>query len=84
MGTKEKLTARFKMLPSDFSFAELNRLLKNYGYAKIDKGKTSGSRMLYRRADGSIIMMHKPHPGNTVKMYVLKMIYEEHERKGLI
>ncbi len=32
MGTKEKLIVRFKALPSDFTFEELETLLKYFGY----------------------------------------------------
>lgn len=41
MGTKEKLIERFKALPSDFTFDELEKLLKCFGYEKSNKGKTS-------------------------------------------
>lgn len=50
MGTKEKLIERFKRLPSDFTFDELERLLSFYGYVKSDKGKISGSRVIYKNA----------------------------------
>ena len=48
MGTKEKLIARFRSMPTDFTFDELERLLKIFGYEKSNKGKTSGSRIIYK------------------------------------
>ena len=33
MSSKDKLLARFKSLPSDFTFDELERLLSSLGYA---------------------------------------------------
>ena len=84
MGTKEKLIARFKTIPSDFTFDELERLLSIYSFQRSDKGKTSGSRVVYKNQSGTPIMLHKPHPGNIVKTYALKQIYNELKNKGLI
>lgn len=84
MGTKEKLIERFKRLPSDFTFDELERLLSFYGYVKSDKGKTYGSRVIYKNAAGRPIMLHKPHPGNVVKLYALKQVREELIEAGLL
>ena len=56
MSTKEKLLVRFKSLPSDFTFEELDRLLRSLGYEKDNKGKTSGSRIIYKGEDGAPIM----------------------------
>lgn len=42
MGSKEKLIERFKRLPNDFTFDEMERLLSIFGYEKSNKGKTSG------------------------------------------
>ena len=46
MGTKEKLIERFKSLPANFTFEEMERLLSIFGYEKSNKGKTSGSRVI--------------------------------------
>ncbi len=43
MGTNEKIIERFKSLPTNFSFEEMERLLSIFGYEKSNKGKTSGS-----------------------------------------
>ena len=77
MGTKEKLIERFKRLPSDFTFDELERLLSFFGYVKSNKGKTSGSRVIYKNEAGRPIMLHKPNPGNIVKGYALKQVLDE-------
>lgn len=77
MGRKEKLIERFKRLPSDFTFNELERLLSFFGYVKSNKGKTSGSRVIYKNEAGRPIMLHKPHPGNIVKPYALKQVLDE-------
>lgn len=57
MGTKEKLIARFRSMPTDFTFDELERLLKIFGYEKSNKGKTSGSRIIYKNNEKRPIMI---------------------------
>ena len=84
MGTKEKLQERFMRMPSDFTFDEMQRLLEGYGYEKGDKGKTSGSRVIFKKGDKRPIMLHKPHPGNIVKGYAMKQVYDELKEAGLI
>lgn len=75
MGTKEKLIERFKSRPSDFSWDELVRLFSVFGYEMDNKGKTSGSRVIFHKGE-STYAAHKPHPGSIVKMYVMKQVME--------
>lgn len=84
MGTKEKLIERFKSLPTDFTFDELERLLVLFGYERNNKGRTSGSRVIFKDKDAHPIMLHKPHPGNILKGYALKQVYDELKNRGLI
>lgn len=84
MSSKEKLIARFLTFPSDFTFDELERLLTAFGYVKSNKGKTSGSRVIFKDKDGHPIMLHKPHPGNIVKQYAVRQVLEELQSKGLL
>lgn len=84
MGTREKLIERFKTLPNDLTFSELERLLNGFGFTKAEKGKTSGSRVIFKDSEGVPIMLHKPHPGNIVRQYALKQILEELKRRNLL
>ena len=84
MGSKEKLRERFLKMPSDFTFEELQRLLEGYGYERSNKGKTSGSRLIFKNGDKRPIMLHKPHPGNIVKEYALKQVMDDLREAGLI
>ena len=84
MGTKEKLRERFLKMPSDFTFDEMQRLLKGYGYERGNKGKTSGSRLIFKNGDKRPIMLHKPHPGNLVKKYAMKQVMEDLREAGFI
>ena len=84
MSSKDKLIARFLTLPSDFTFDELERLLTILGYSKSNKGKTSGSGVVFKDKDGHPIMLHKPHPGNIVKYYAMRQVLEELQSKGYL
>lgn len=84
MGTKEKLIERFKKLPNDFTFDEMEKLLSIFGYEKSNKGKTSGSRVIFKNENKHPIMLHKPHPGNIIKLYALKQVYDELKNAGYI
>ena len=84
MGTKEKLRNRFLKMPSDFTFDEMQRLLEGYGYEKSNKGKTSGSRLIFKNGIKRPIMLHKPHPGNVVKEYAMKQVFDDLKEAGFI
>lgn len=84
MGTREKLRERFLKLPSVFTFEEMQRLLEGFGYERSNKGRTSGSRLIFKNGDKRPIMLHKPHPGNIVKEYAMKQVLEELREAGYI
>ncbi len=84
MGTKEKIRNRFLKMPSDFTFDEMQRLLEGYGYEKSNKGKTSGSRLIFKNGNKRPIMLHKPHPGNIVKEYAMKQVFDDLKEAGFI
>ncbi len=75
MGTKEKLIERFLTLPKDFTYDEVKRLFGFLGYTESSKGNTSGSRVEFVSTDGEdSYIMHKPHPSNIIKGYVMKQL----------
>lgn len=76
MSSKEKLIKRFLALPTDFSWDEMRQLLSYLGYELCNKGRTSGSRVIFKQSGKRPIMLHKPHPGNIIKEYALKQVYE--------
>jgi len=65
MSSKDKLIERFKKQPKDFTWDELVRLFALFGFTIHNKGKTSGSRVLFVSEDSEYIM-HKPHPKNVI------------------
>ena len=82
MGTKDKLVARLRGLPNDFTFAEAERLLTLFGYVKSNKGKTSGSRVLFYKSGRIPVFLHKPHPGKELKGYAVKQLLNELIKNG--
>ncbi|MCF2552314.1 type II toxin-antitoxin system HicA family toxin [Bacteroides caecigallinarum] len=62
----------------------MERLLSIFGYEKSNKGKTSGSRVIYRNENKRPIMLHKPHPGNIIKGYAMRQVLDELKEAGFL
>lgn len=84
MSQRDKLIARFQGRPKDFTWDELVRLLEGLGYGEAASGKTGGSRRRFVHATAPAITLHKPHPGNIVKMYVIEDVLRLLTEEGLI
>jgi hypothetical protein len=83
----EKLVARFKTIPSDFTWHELVRLLKSFGYEEkigYEEKKGAGSRRKFRGENLPAINLHEPHPGKIVKRYALRQVKAMLESEGLL
>ena len=76
MGKTDKLIARLLTLPKDFTWEELVKVLRHYGYHEVKAGKTGGSRRKFTNEGKKVISLHKPHPENRVKEYALKQVIE--------
>ena len=74
MNKKEKLLKKFleKPIRKDLTFDELSSLLIGFGYDKIE-GKGSAVKF-YNKKEDNLINLHKPHPSNLLKMYLVKQI----------
>ncbi len=77
MSIKDKLLTRLLSKPKDFTWEELETLLSHLGYHEKDKGNTGGSRRKFVNADNDIINLHKPHPHNIIKRYLIDQIIEK-------
>ena len=75
MSRKDKLIDRFKKQPKDFTWDELVRLFSYFGFVVYNKGKTSGSRVIFSNGEKEFIM-HKPHPKNIIKEASMNNILE--------
>ena len=53
----------------------LKTLLNYLGFNEDNKGKTSGSRVMFFDVNSNeVIRLHKPHPNNILKEYQLKKL----------
>ena len=84
MGRKEKLLERLQRKPRDFTWDELISLLKILGYTRKKTGKTGGSRTRFVHPVAPTITLHKPHPNNIIKKYVINDILEHFKKEGMI
>lgn len=67
------------------TFHELNQILTGFGYNEKKTGKTSGSRIAFIHNETKhIIRIHKPHPGNELKLYTKRYIIKELQKEKLI
>ena len=84
MGQKEKLIERLKSKPRDFTFDDAETLLGFFSYHRSNKGKTSGSRVMFISKDYAPILLHKPHPRKELQDYQVKQLIEILKQEGLI
>jgi len=82
MAQMDKLIARIKSHPKDFTWDELKRLLKWLGFQEI---QGSGSRVKFFHAKKNcLIQLHRPHPANILKQYALKEVLNQLVHEQLI
>lgn len=82
MSKKEKLIAKFMQKPvrTDITFEELESIFAMFGYIKKE-GR--GSRVRFSNRDtGDVFTVHRPHPGNILKSYVVREVCEK--LKGIL
>jgi hypothetical protein len=78
LSKKDKLIARLKAKPKDFTFDEAKTLLESCGYTMAKSGKTSGSRVCFTK-EMKVFRMHKPHPRNELLLYQVNELIDELE-----
>lgn len=77
MSKLDKAKARIKSKPKDYTYTEAKTLLSQLGFEEYSKGKTSGSRVkFYRKEDQRVILLHKPHPGDVMKVGAVKELLD--------
>lgn len=84
MGQKEKLIQKLKSKPKNMTFEEVETLLKYLAYTRSDKGRTSGSRVMFTSTEHAPILLHKPHPRKELLAYQVKQLVDILEQEGLI
>ena len=81
MSKLEKEIKRLKSKPKDYTYDEMKNLLIKLGFYEYNKGKTPGSKVRFINKDEVKIDMHKPHPDNIIKMYVINNIIKILEKE---
>lgn len=84
MGQKEKLISKLKSNPKDFTFDEAETLLGYFAYGRSNKGRTSGSRVMFISPEHPPILLHKPHLRKELLAYQVKQLVSTLEQEGLI
>lgn len=85
MNKKDKLLKRLCSSPKDFTYDEMVTVFKSNGFEISNKGATSGSRIeFYNKEKDLSYIMHKPHPSNVIKGYVMKQVINYLRMHGFI
>ena len=85
MGQKEKLIAKLKSNPKTFTFDDAETLLGYFTYHRSNKGKTSGSRVMFTsESHQAKILLHKPHPRKELLEYQVKQLIDILEQEDLL
>jgi len=78
----EKLSSRFQTRPKDFTYDELRRILRGFGYTEL---QGSGSRVVFfNKKIKHNIKLQKPHPENILKTYQIDLVLNELKSNDLI
>jgi len=80
MGKQEKLKARLLCRDPAFTWRELVRLLKLFGFEQVER---AGSRVDFVKKN-LVIKLHRPHPQKEVKAYALRQVKEMLQSEGLL
>ncbi len=75
---------RLKNRPRDFTFEEAEMLLRYLSYERSDKGRTSGSRVIFSNPNRAPILLHNPHPRKELLAYQVKQLIDTLEQEGLL
>ena len=80
MAKRDKALRRFAGTQGPFTWKEVAAVLKALGFS-CDEAQ--GSRVLFSRG-GIDVILHRPHPGNEVKAYVVRQLKEKLRAENLI
>ncbi|MBL0062132.1 MAG: type II toxin-antitoxin system HicA family toxin [bacterium] len=84
MSKLEKLLARLKNKPTDFSWVEFEALMSMLDYKKVKSGKTGGSRRRYVHAQLRPFVIHEPHPQRVLKPYQVEDVIQQLKLEGIL
>lgn len=82
MSKAEKALNRLKAKPKDFTWQELQAVLKHFGYKEVKGG---GSRRKFVHLVNKVsISLHQPHPRPIMKRYALEIVLDHLTEEGLL
>lgn len=82
MSRIEKILYRLKSKPGDFTWAELELVMRHFGYTVVSG---SGSRRKFFHPEThAVISLHKPHPKPVIKMYMINLILDHLLEEGYL
>ena len=84
MSKLDKEIERLKLKPKDYTYEEAKSLLNKLGFYENNKGKTSGSRVEFKDIYKRKLILHKPHPDNIIKKYIINDLINRLEEWRLI
>lgn len=78
----DKLLEKLQNKRATWTWNELCSLLTKLGY---EQEEGNGSRVKFDNGNAEdLINLHKPHPGNEVKTYVVRQVREKLENGGFV
>lgn len=82
MSTYQKTLDKFLKRPTrkNLTFQDLKVILSGLGFTMQER---EGSRVAFIKEGEDPISLHKPHPGNDIKVYMVKQL-QEHIEKLLV
>lgn len=83
-GTEGKAHPQAEGEAEGFTFEEAETLLGYLEFIRSNKGRTSGSRVMFSSPEHGTILLHKPHPQKELKGYQVKQLVDFLEQEGLI
>ncbi|MEN8256950.1 MAG: type II toxin-antitoxin system HicA family toxin [Thermodesulfobacteriota bacterium] len=82
MSKIDKIIARLKSRPKDFTWDELTRVMFHFGYTQLEGG---GSRVKFFHKDKmSVFNLHRPHKPKILRGYQIKEALSRLETDGFI
>ena len=74
MSKQNKLISKFLEIPpkKDLTFKELSSLLLSLNFEKIER--VGSAVKFYNKEKDLLINLHKPHPSDILKVYLVKQI----------
>lgn len=82
MSKFQKVLERLERKPKDFTWSELQMIMKKFGY---EEHSNSGSaRRFFNPKTNASVHLHEPHPDPAMKRYALEIIIDHLIEQKLI